>query len=943
MRKNIIDLKTAIDLIRNAVADEKKHSEEGFPYFFLIGAGVSAPEIKDASRMAADCAVLAEKQYLGDFVRYKQLLTQAEKYADDPGRLYSFWLRAAFQNKKERRQYLKTLVEPAKISTANLLLGQLLCSKRLAASVLSANFDDKLAQALSLLGARGVFIADDPCDCSDISPSDGQLQLIYVNGTYPFYDCGKDGAQLPAPADDIQNMANVLDSFYKTKTPIVVGYGGCENDLIMARLKDALRHPLPYSVLWFCYDQKAYDALPEWLKNNGNVLFVLPERAPDCSSAADCFLSTGAEIESVLPAADVLRAMIARFEIEPPEIFYDPYAYYTRAFAQSLGDDSDELYLRAWLKRMRRRSGGEASDTDILLQKLEHAAVRKNLPDVAVLARELGAASLTKEACSRVLFDILYPLLSNKNGIASDEDRLALCAEALSYLEKLLYLVTQAEGSDKVLSAVMSVLPVKNEACRARVLSLCDRIILLCRQDAQQFGLEIQAMCIKAELLTGAQRYALQEQIAGRCFFHKDKPEAALSAITALYRMFIRTPSPDEQRLLLDHIEELSFLFPDNEEIQMRFFEARLRALELSGGNPSRFSAYISEMAGRGDPEYHALILKAYQTQIRESSDPAEQLRLCKAALKYGGQPDAAGCGSVLAFIDILSTMVYIFTGRQELSHAKEYCHKILELQKRIPLCVYARRHGVFAMNLLAYTAADDAEKEKWYRAIISLCMPRTDIPELLSGLFSAVESLLRLLPEEAQQKLLEENRPYVKYSRAQALCAQAASDCLSGNIGQAVTALEQAYAAFEELFGAQYDNPAAGYLAYIKRKYHNDDIQTPLLTLLRETAGNRGDAFRCINLALCYIEGNKVQPSWTQAIALFGQIEGDVLPALTWWLNSAVVGEEESALVLLMLYLTNKVSLSDIGLNEAGLKLLSGKISCLPPNFHQLFPHFEF
>ncbi len=942
MRKNIINLKAAMDLIRETMSEEKKQNSESPPYFFVIGAGVSAPEIEDANALIEGLVLLTKKRGQADAGRFDQILAQTEKYSVETGELYSFWLQSAFKSKIECRQYLKELVRPARISAANLLLGQILCAKTLATSVLSSNFDDKLSQALELLGARDVFIADAPADCAGIAPSNDEIQLIYVRGSYHYYSFGKNNTQLRAASDEIQHMEDVLDTFYKCKTPIFIGYGGGEGDEIMTRLKEQLRHPLRYSVLWFCYNQKAYDTLPDWLTNNGNVIFVLPEKGTDCSSAADCFLGKAAQ-EDLLPASDVFSALISSFAIEPPELYFDRDAYYQRTLAQSLPEDEDIFYLKRWAKRMSRAEQDAGSDVERLIKKMENAAVSKSIHALSELTDVLKDTSfLSKEDFYHTLFKIICPLLNDRTGMSPDEDTLALCTSTLLYLEKMLHLLTQVEDAAKVLSAILSRLPVHNPAYAQRILPMCDQILFICRKSSALFDLEIKALHIRAELSSGAQRAALQDQIAGRCFLHKDNAGAAFAAITALYEMFVKSRSPEERKALLDNIEELSYIFPEDKRFQKRFYETKLRALTQSGSNPSRFVAYIEEMSGRDDPAFYSLILKAYQTQIKELTEPAEQLRLCKAALKYGEQPDADNCAGVLAFIDILSTMVYIFTGRQELGEAKKYCFEILTLQKMIPFCVFARRHAVFAMNLLAFTAADMGEKEKWYRGILSLCLSHTDNPELLAGLFSAIENLLKILPEDAQQKLIAENRPYLKYSRAQALCAQAVIDLLAGNTAVAEAQLLIAYDLYEALFGADYDNPAAKHLAYIKRKQHSDTIKIPLLTLLKEKSSNRGDAFRCINLALCYIEGNKVKPDWTQAVDVFNKIENDVPPALAWWKNASVVGEEESALVLLMLYLTNKAALSDIGLSDAAFKEQCEKITCLPQNFNQLFPVFD-
>ena len=60
------------------------------------------------------------------------------------------------------------------------------------------------------------------------------------------------------------------------RSPLVIGYGGWEGDVLMASLKRRLQSPLPYNLYWFCHSRKDTEFLPEWLRSNLQVYIVAP-------------------------------------------------------------------------------------------------------------------------------------------------------------------------------------------------------------------------------------------------------------------------------------------------------------------------------------------------------------------------------------------------------------------------------------------------------------------------------------------------------------------------------------------------------------------------------------------------------------------------------------------------------------------------------------------
>lgn len=49
-------------------------------------------------------------------------------------------------------------------------------------------------------------------------------------------------------------------------SPLVIGYSGWENDVIMSELKERFKMPLKYKMYWFCHNEEDYKNLPLWIK-----------------------------------------------------------------------------------------------------------------------------------------------------------------------------------------------------------------------------------------------------------------------------------------------------------------------------------------------------------------------------------------------------------------------------------------------------------------------------------------------------------------------------------------------------------------------------------------------------------------------------------------------------------------------------------------------------
>ncbi|MBT3319828.1 MAG: hypothetical protein HN389_08700 [Clostridia bacterium] len=155
---NTISLDEAINQIWQTIKlQESEPLKSTLPYFFLVGAGISMPEIKGASGIIEELKADVEELYSEKPDMVESIKKDAKKISD-PMKLYSFWFEKAHPNRINRQQYLERIICQSKISSANLLLAQILISKKISTSVVTLNFDDKLHLALSLFGTHEVLM-----------------------------------------------------------------------------------------------------------------------------------------------------------------------------------------------------------------------------------------------------------------------------------------------------------------------------------------------------------------------------------------------------------------------------------------------------------------------------------------------------------------------------------------------------------------------------------------------------------------------------------------------------------------------------------------------------------------------------------------------------------------------------------------------------------------
>ena len=139
-----LDLTTAV----NEIGELRVEPGSSPRFFFLIGAGISAPTIPLATEITEQCRVFAEKKGRGG-----QLGNPSS-----PLEMYSYWFERAYPQPAQRQEYLRGLISDRPISHANLRLAHLLLDPTIAQLVVTPNFDDQLSRALTLFGKPMLFV-----------------------------------------------------------------------------------------------------------------------------------------------------------------------------------------------------------------------------------------------------------------------------------------------------------------------------------------------------------------------------------------------------------------------------------------------------------------------------------------------------------------------------------------------------------------------------------------------------------------------------------------------------------------------------------------------------------------------------------------------------------------------------------------------------------------
>ncbi|MCB9613728.1 MAG: SIR2 family protein [Sandaracinus sp.] len=401
----ILSLRTAAVRIREtrrAAAKRGRHAGPS-PYFFVCGAGISVPSVPLAWQIQEECRDRATSLGLA-----------TGSAPSDPAGAYSYWLEQAFPDPEQRRAYFRKAIDGKPLTDANLRLAHLLADGALTSFLVTPNFDDFVARALHLFGEPCV-VCDHPATTARIDLDAPEPQVVHVHGSYWFYDLVNTDAEIRARAAghrDGPGMGELLGDLLRARVPLVVGYSGWESDVIMTALKARLLlGPLRHQIYWFCYSQRALEALPTWVREHPNVCFVLPE-AP----------------ETALPADRVFDELLRVFEVEAPPITRDPLHFYAdqlRRLVPERAADAppDPYFFEDVIRRLQRAArllGDDARKVEPALEQVRDAVRRGRYALAAKRANAVPLKSLRKEQLGGLL-DALWAAVTRGGRTPKEE------------------------------------------------------------------------------------------------------------------------------------------------------------------------------------------------------------------------------------------------------------------------------------------------------------------------------------------------------------------------------------------------------------------------------------------------------------------------------------------------------------------------------------------
>ena len=418
------DLQTAVDEIVDSTIRRKGQ----FPFFLVVGSGISHPQIPLASGIEELC-----RKKLTERGRDLVSLTLDGKPALER---YATLFETAYTQPEDRQEFLHDLIHRAPVSAANFRLAHLLGELQLTNLIFTPNFDEMLTRACRLLG-YDVVVCDHPKTTRRIRLGADLPQIVHVHGTHWFYDCCnlKDEIEAQAQSDNLDglSMGQLLDRVLADRSPIVVGYSGWEGDVIMAALKRRLRgSSLPRHLYWFCFKRTDADNLPSWLKDHASVRLVLPPLLPkveerrkgaeaqftgEFSSVSSKRLAgEESEKEPTLPARKVFEEFIRHLKLNAPRLTAEPLKFFAEHLQRNLVAEEEEeiqdfYFIRRALGRIRegarleeesRQGVTRENIAEELLNRVSDAVQRSDYSGAIEVVNGTDFTALTPEQRARL-------------------------------------------------------------------------------------------------------------------------------------------------------------------------------------------------------------------------------------------------------------------------------------------------------------------------------------------------------------------------------------------------------------------------------------------------------------------------------------------------------------------------------------------------------------
>jgi tetratricopeptide (TPR) repeat protein len=423
----------------------------GSPFFFITGAGIAHPTVPLASGLESECKDIARKK--GGF---------DEPSTQDPIDRYSHWLEAAFPHAEQRRRYLQEKIHGKAISPGSLRLAHLLHDGQISRLLVTPNFDDFVARALALFGEPAI-VCDHPATIRRLTLPSIRPQILHVHGTYWFYDCCNLRGEITQRARgnepiEALTVSSFLSNLLWHRSPLVVGYSGWEDDVIMTTLKSRLvGQVLPFNIYWFCHERAALKHLPSWLTTHSDVRFVVPDSTASADHSPDAPIGPDVASPGALDAAMVLGKFIQRLKLPSPPLFDNPLTFFAEQMERDIYFDEEpqnDLYrVKTVLAQVKKAAAwiesAEGTGIDGLVKQALDAMRRADSTEVVNTCKKIDLEQLRPDQRDDVAAALMNALKCWGN--ASPVLQLEGCELALAIADR-----TQRDGDPSHTSAAVS-------------------------------------------------------------------------------------------------------------------------------------------------------------------------------------------------------------------------------------------------------------------------------------------------------------------------------------------------------------------------------------------------------------------------------------------------------------------------------------------------------
>lgn len=896
-----VDLRQGIEMIWETVQINNDYGVGAeCPYIFIVGAGISAPEIPSASGIVRHCQDKIKELLKNNQEDMNDIFDKGETMPINSAKYYSYWFEQAYKNKIHRQQYLKSIIRNARISTSNLLLAQILDSREIATTVITPNFDNHLLKSLNLLGNYDVFSADNALDNIALTKNSEEIQIMHVHGTYQFYDCCNLENEIGriAQGQGIKSTAGTIEEFLKTQSPIVIGYSGWEDDVIMSKLRERLQYaPLPYNMLWFCYSMKSYENLPNWLKDSEDVVFIIPELGDNIDMDSD--INAAKDIQ-VLPAEDVLTALITRFGFKAPNLFSNPIQYYIDLIDSFLPQNMDIFPINSWKRRLD-YVDTHIGDIDRKMITLEEAAARKDVIDLSRILREMDYSFISIDDLEHIINGIILPLINSKNRIEDKHDLFEFIDVVLDLLG-FRYNDISIDKTKDYLERIVGILPsFTKDLDSDMVIRVYDKILVLCEKDTLYEEIELTMLGMKSDVIDDPQRFELQNEIIRRGTESIEKPIIARILLIAIYKQAIKCKSIQEMHIkIMDQVLENH---SNNEWILNVYYRHLLKYYEKEIKTDIEIDDLIDQIMQKGLSK--ELLLHARFIKYNSTKDDNLKLMIARNAIN---NYDFKGFNHCNECWDYAFLLAYIIMRTIDLEEAMEQKY----IDRAMQVCSSCSREGgcefihvllLDALGLYVMSIHNRYEKRELCKKAIEICHKNKLYNKW--GLFNDI--YIEQLDEQKRKNYILANEQYKAFCDAREKVSSAIQAYINHDIEMCGSLLFEASEVFNELFEGRY-NVALLNICFMARRNEFPKQEIPVLDTLNSITWMDSDAFLNINKALVYIS----ESDWDRARKQIFDIDSNLVSAIEWWNQEDVVGRKERFTVLLLLALEGKLEEGD-------------------------------